>query len=257
MRTLFDLTGTTALLTGASRGMGFEMARSLADHGATVVISARKIEALEAAADEINAEVGETRAHAVAADISKPESLEALVTRAREVAGPIGVLVGNAGVNVHFGSTFDLTDEQFDKTMRRNVQANLHLARLVKDDMAELGSGSMMFTSSVGALRPNTIIGPYGVSKLALIGLVRNLAMELGPQGTRVNAICPGVIKTDFSRVLWETPELAEQNLAQIPLARFGEAEDFGGVAVYLASQASSYMTGQALTLCGGSTMFA
>lgn len=257
MSQLFDLSGTTALLTGASRGMGLAMATGLAEHGATVVLSARKLDALEEAAAGINDVHGEGTAHAIAADIGKPDSLTALVAQAREVAGPIGVLVGNAGVNVHFGSTFDLTDEQFDKTMQRNVQANLHLARLVRDDMAELGGGSMMFTSSVGALRPNTIIGPYGVSKLALIGLVRNLALELGPQNIRVNAICPGVIKTDFSRVLWETPELAEQNLAGIPLGRFGESEDFAGVAVYLASGASSFMTGQALTLCGGAAMWA
>lgn len=256
MSDLFNLEGKVALLTGASRGMGKQMAAALAKHGATVVISARKQESLEEAAAEINAACGATRAHAVAANAGRPEELKQLVDRAHALAGPIDILIGNAGVNVHYGPISEIPDEAYEKIMQTNVQANLWLARLVVPDMVARGSGSMVFTSSVGALKPSPTLGLYGVSKLALIGLVRNLALEYGPHGVRANAICPGVVKTDFARALWDTPEGEERARTQVPLRRFGEPEDFAGVAVFLASDASSFMTGQALTLCGGTNMW-
>lgn len=254
---LFDLTGTVALLTGASRGMGRAMAEALAAHGATVVISSRKQDQLDAAAAEINEAVGAKRAHAIAANAGRKNELEALVTKTREVAGPIDVIVGNAGVNVHYGKISEIPDDAYVKTMATNVQSNLWLARLVVPDMIAKGSGTMMFTSSVGAFKPSETLGLYGVSKLALIGLVRNLAQEFGPKGVRVNAICPGLIRTDFARALWDNPEAEKRANSQIPLRRLGESEDFGGLAVYLASGASRYMTGQALTVCGGTNMWA
>jgi NAD(P)-dependent dehydrogenase (short-subunit alcohol dehydrogenase family) len=115
----------------------------------------------------------------------------------------------------------------------------------------------MMFTASIGAFKPSTTLGTYNISKLALIGLVRNLAAEFGPRGTRVNAICPGLVRTEFARALWDNPEVEAKYKASIPLQRLGEAEDFEGIAVFLASDASAYMTGQALTVCGGSNMWA
>lgn len=257
MTGLFDLTGKTALLTGASRGMGLAMATALARHGATVVISARKQQALDDAAAGINEACGATRAHGVAANAGRHEDLQALVDRAREVAGPIDIVIGNAGVNVHYGPISQIPDEAYAKIMQTNVQANLWLARLVAPDMIARGGGSMIFTSSVGALKASDTLGLYGVSKLALIGLVRNLALEYGPTGIRANAICPGVVRTDFARALWDSPEAEERARTQIPLRRFGEPDDFGGTAVFLASGASGYMTGQALTLCGGTNMWA
>lgn len=254
---LFDLTGKVALLTGASRGMGRAMAEALAAHGATVVISSRKQDQLDVAATEINEAVGATRAHAIAANAGRKNELEALVAKAREVAGPVDIVVGNAGVNVHYGKISEIPDDAYEKTMATNVQSNLWLARLVVPDMIAKGSGSMMFTSSVGAFKPSETLGLYGVSKLALIGLVRNLAQEFGPQGVRVNAICPGLIRTDFARALWDNPEAEKRANSQIPLRRLGEPEDFQGLAVYLASGASRYMTGQALTVCGGTNMWA
>jgi NAD(P)-dependent dehydrogenase (short-subunit alcohol dehydrogenase family) len=140
--------------------------------------------------------------------------------------------------------------------MTANVQANLWLARMVVADMIEKGNGSMMFTSSIGAFKPSVMLGTYGMSKLALIGLVRNLAAEFGPKGVRFNAICPGLIRTDFARELWDNPEAAKRAENEIPLRRLGEADDMAGVAVFLASDASRYMTGQALTVCGGSNMW-
>ena len=141
--------------------------------------------------------------------------------------------------------------------MSTNVQSNLWLAQLVVPDMIEKGGGSMMFTSSIGAFKPSEMLDTYGMSKLALIGLVRNLAAEFGPKGVRFNAICPGLIKTDFARELWGNPKAKERVEKEIPLRRLGEADDLKGLAVFLASDASRYMTGQALTVCGGSNMWA
>ncbi|QBF31909.1 SDR family NAD(P)-dependent oxidoreductase [Thalassococcus sp. S3] len=256
MSMLFDLTGKVALLTGASKGMGLEMAKGLAQHGATVVISARKQEQLDAAVAEINMAAGRDCAHAVACNIGYKEQLQELVDKTHEMAGAIDIVVGNAGVNPYYGPTSDIPDDAYDKTMRANVQSNLWLAQMVVPDMVKKGTGSMMFTSSIGAFKPSLMLGTYGMSKLALIGLVRNLAEEFGPKGIRFNAICPGLVKTDFARELWDNPEVEARIKNDIPLRRLGEPEDFAGLAVFLASDASRYMTGQALTVCGGSNMW-
>ena len=255
MSALFDLTGKVALLTGASKGMGLAMATALADHGATVVISARKQDQLDAAAEEITAR-GKGRAHAVACNVGYKEQLEALVAQTRERAGPIDIVIGNAGVNPYYGKTSEIPDEAYEKTMRANVQSNLWLAQLAVPDMVAKGAGSMAFTSSIGAFKPSVMLGTYGMSKLALIGLCRNLAAEFGPKGVRFNAICPGLVRTEFARELWDNPEVEKRIKDEIPLRRLGEPEDFAGLAVFLASDASRYMTGQALTVCGGSNMW-
>jgi NAD(P)-dependent dehydrogenase (short-subunit alcohol dehydrogenase family) len=252
---LFDLTGKVALLTGASRGMGQAMAQALAEHGAKVMISSRKLEPCQAVADEINARVGEKRAFAFACNAGYKDQLQALVDATHDRLGPVDVLVGNAGVNPYYGAQLDIPDEAYDKTMSTNVKSNLLLARMVVPDMVAKGCGSMMFTASVGAFIPSLTLGTYNISKMALISLVRNLAAELGPKGVRVNAICPGLIRTDFAEALWNNPEAEQRALAEIPLRRLGEAEDLKGLAVFLASGASGYITGQALTICGGSFM--
>ncbi|HAJ43627.1 MAG TPA: short-chain dehydrogenase, partial [Alcanivorax sp.] len=199
---LFDLTGKVALMTGASKGMGKAMAHALAAHGATVVISARTQETLDETAAEINQAVGAERVHGVAANAGRKQELETLVEKTHQLAGPVDILVGNAGVNVHYGPISEIPDDAYEKTMQVNVQANLWLARLVAPDMIEKGNGSMMFTASVGAFKPSDTLGVYGTSKLALIGLVRNLALEYGPKGIRANAICPGLVRTDFAKAL-------------------------------------------------------
>lgn len=248
---MFDLTGKIALLTGASKGMGLAMAKGLHDHGATVVISARKADQLETARQAIG-----TRAHAIPCNMAEKAQIEALVDQTRKTVGPIDIVVGNAGVNPYFGPTTGIPDEAYDKTMAVNVRSNQWLAQMVVGDMQANGSGSMMFTSSVGAFKASDKLGTYGMSKLALIGLVRNLALEFGPSGVRVNAICPGLVKTDFARALWEDPKVEDRIRNDIPLRRLGTPEDFSGVAVFLASEASRYITGQAITVCGGSNMW-
>ena len=253
---LFDLTGKVALLTGSSKGMGEAMAEGLAERGAKVVISSRKIEPCQEAAARINDKCGEGSAIAVACNIGHKEQLEELVAETRKQLGSIDILVANAGVNPFYGPMSEIPDWAFDKIMNSNVRSNHWLAQMVAPDMIEKKSGSIVITSSAGAFIPSTELGTYNISKLADIALVRNLAAELGPHGVRVNAICPGLIKTDFAKALWDTPEATAQSEAAIPLRRLGEAEDLKGVAVFLASEASSFMTGQALTLCGGANMW-
>lgn len=252
---MFDLTGKVALLTGASKGMGKAMATGLAEHGAKVMISSRKLDQCQAAANEINAKCGAERVFAMACNAGYKEQLQALVNATKEKLGVIDIVVGNAGINPFYGSMMKIPDDAYDKIMATNVKSNLWLAQMVIPDMVAKGKGSFMVTSSVGAHGASTTLGAYAISKVAVIGLVRNLAAEFGPQGVRANAICPGLIRTDFAEALWNNPEAEKRAATQIPLRRLGEADDFKGIAVFLGSDASQYITGQALTVCGGSHM--
>lgn len=253
---LFDLSGQVALLTGASKGMGLAMATALAEHGSKVVVSSRKLDQCEIAAAEINELCGEERAVPIACNIGYKDQLEALVAETRSRLGPIDTLIANAGVNPFYGSMSDIPDEAFDKIMGSNVRSNHWLCQMVAPDMLAKGRGSIMITSSTGAFAGSEVLGTYNISKLADIALVRNLALEWGPKGVRVNAICPGLIRTEFARALWDNEEAVQRVNEQTPLRRLGESEDFKGIVVYLASDASAYMTGQALTICGGTNMY-
>jgi NAD(P)-dependent dehydrogenase (short-subunit alcohol dehydrogenase family) len=254
--TLFDLTGRVALLTGASKGMGLAMAEALADHGARVMISSRKLDQCVAAAGAINVKHAEERAYAFACNAGYKDQLRALVDATHGRLGPVDILVGNAGVNPFYGPMSEIPDEAYDKIMATNVKSNHWLAQMVAPDMVAQGRGSVMITSSVGAFTPSVTLGTYHISKLAVIALARNLAAELGPHGVRANAICPGLIRTGFAQALWDNPEAEQRARQEIPLRRLGEADDLKGVAVFLASDASAYVTGQALTVCGGSNMW-
>ncbi len=254
--TLFDLTGRVALLTGASKGMGLYMAEGLAEHGARVVVSSRKLDQCEAAVAQINEKCGEERAIPIACNIGYKEQLEALVGETRSRLGPIDILVANAGVNPFYGPMSQIPDSAFDKIMASNVRSNHWLCQMVAPDMVKKGRGSMMITASTGAFNASEMLGTYAISKLADIALARNLALEYGPSGVRVNAICPGLIKTDFARALWDNPEAKANAETNTPLRRLGEPEDLKGVVVFLASDASTFMTGQALTVCGGTNMW-
>lgn len=256
MSELFDLGGRVALITGSSRGIGRAMAEGMALHGASVVISSRKQDACEATAQEINEMCGAERAHAIAANVGRKEEVEALLAKTRERLGVIDILVGNAAVNPHFGKMDTLSDDAFDKIMSTNVRTNHWLAQMTGPAMVEKGGGAMIFTSSVGAFKPSLEIGAYNISKLALLGLVRNVAAEFGPGGVRVNAVCPGLIKTEFAKALYEDPAREKQAADMTALKRLGEPEDFRGVGVFLASKAGAYITGQAITVCGGSNMW-
>ena len=256
MSKLFNLENKNVLLTGASKGMGLSMAKGLVNHGANVVISSRKLDQCEKAAKTINDSVDQEKAFAYSCNASSKDELNALVDFSMSKLGSITTLVCNAGVNSFFGSMSEIDDESYDKTMNTNVKSNHWLINMVSPSMKESGGGSIMITSSIAAFDASETLGAYSISKLAVLGLVRNYASELGPSNIRVNAICPGLVKTDFSKLLWENPDAEKATSQRMPLRRLGEADDFQGVAVFLASDESSFMTGQALTMCGGASMW-
>ena len=256
MSKLFDLRNKNVLLTGASKGMGLAMAQGLVNHGANVVISSRKLDQCQKAVDTINESVKLEKAFAFSCNASSKDELNALVDFSMSKLGSITTLVCNAGVNSFFGSMSEIDDESYDKTMNTNVKSNHWLINMVSPFMKESGGGSIMITSSIAAFDASETLGTYSISKLAVLGLVRNYASELGPSNIRVNAICPGLVKTDFSKLLWDNPDAEKATSQRMPLRRLGEPDDFKGVAVFLASDESSFMTGQALTICGGASMW-
>ena len=250
---LFDLSGKVALVTGSSRGIGRAIAERLAEHGARVVVSSRKLDACEEVVAAIRAKGGEAFAHAC--NIGRKEDLQALVNAAIQKWGGIDVAVCNAAINPYFGPMANMADDAWDKIMASNVRSNFWLCNMVLPQMAERGGGAMIVISSIGALRGSTHLGLYGTSKAAEAALCRALACEWGPQNIRVNCIAPGLIRTDFARALWENDERRKAREASTPLRRIGEPADIGGVAVFLASQAGSYVTGQMIVADGGVTI--
>ncbi|HEY4372274.1 MAG TPA: SDR family oxidoreductase [Burkholderiales bacterium] len=250
---LFDLSGKTALITGSTRGIGRAIALQLARAGARVVICSRKAEACEAVRAEFAAQ-GLT-AIAVPCNVGRREELEHLVARTIEAYGRIDVLVCNAATNPAHGPTAAASDEAFDKIMATNVRATWQLCNLVIPQMAERGDGAVIIVSSIAALKGNDVIGLYGVSKAAEAALTRNLAVEWGPRNVRVNAIAPGLVKTDFARALWEDETLRAAREAATPLRRLGEPEDIAGLALLLASPAGAFITGQTIVADGGVTI--
>ena len=243
------------MITGSSRGIGRAIAERMAEHGAKVVISSRKLEPCQAVAGAINAERGDGTAIAVAANISSKEDLKRLVEDTDRAFGRIDILVCNAASNPHFGSMLDIDDEAFRKIFENNVLANNWLVQLVSPQMRARKDGAIIIVSSIGGLRGSPVIGAYNVSKAADFQLARNLAVELGPDNVRVNCIAPGLIKTDFARALWENPDLLKKTTRATPLARIGDPDEIAGAAVFLASQAGAFMTGQKIVIDGGATI--
>lgn len=252
MKDLFDLTGRVALVTGSSKGIGKAIAKGLAAFGARVVISSRKAEVCEQVAQEIRDAGGE--AMVVPCNVSSKDQLEGLAAQTRKAWGRIDVLVCNAAVNPFYGSAFDIPDSAFEKIMDVNIKSNLWLCQMVIPEMRARKDGAVMIVSSVGGLRGSTVLGAYAISKAADMQLARNLAAEVGPDNVRVNCIAPGLVKTDFARALWEDPERRRRAESTTPLRRIGEPEDIAGIAVYLASRAGSWTTGQTFAIDGGVT---
>jgi len=250
--TLFDLTGKTAVVTGASRGIGEAIARRLAQHGARVVVSSRKIDVCKEVAASINADFGPDSAKATACNISHKEDLQGLVDFTNREFGKIDILVSNAAVNPFYGPSADISDEQFEKIMRCNVMASHWLSQMVLPQMAERNDGAIIIISSIGAMVGSATIGAYGISKAADLQLARNLAVEYGPKNIRINCICPGIVKTYFAEALWKDPKVEEMIASKLPLRRFGNPDDIAGAAVFLASSAGVWMTGQGLVIDGG-----
>ena len=255
MSSLFDLTGKVAIVTGSSKGIGRAIAERLAEHGAYVTISSRKLHACEEVADGLNTRYGAGRATACAANISSKEALQQLVDHTNQVFGRIDVLVCNAASNPYYGPLGGISDDQFRKILDNNIISNHWLIGMCVPQMIARKEGSVIIVSSIGGLRGSPIIGAYNISKAADFQLARNLAHEYGPHGVRVNCIAPGLVRTDFARALWENPETVERATRTAPLRRIGEPDEIAGAAVYLASRASSFTTGQAIVCDGGVTI--
>lgn len=255
MSTLFDLTDQVAVITGSSRGIGKSIAHRMAEHGAQVVVSSRKADACDAAVAEINAAVGREAAVACPANISSKDDLRRLADFALARFGRVTALVLNAASNPYFGPMTGIADEQFVKILMNNVVSNHWLIQMLSPQMLERGEGSIIVISSIGGLKASTVIGAYNISKAADLQMVRNYAAEFGPRGVTVNAICPGLIQTDFARALWENPDILAQATAGSALKRIGQPDEIAGLAVFLASRAGSFTTGQALVVDGGATI--
>jgi NAD(P)-dependent dehydrogenase (short-subunit alcohol dehydrogenase family) len=252
---MFDLTGKVAIVTGGSKGIGRAICERMAEAGAKVVVSSRKLDKCEEVAQAIRDAGGD--ATAIACNVSHMEQLENLVTQTMKTYGRIDILVGNAAVNPHYGPMTEIEESAFDKIMNSNIKANLWLARMVLPQMAERKDGVILVLSSIAGIKGTDDIGVYGISKAADSALVRNLAVRWGEHNIRCNAIAPGLIKTDFARALWENPERLAKVEASYPLRRIGDPDDIAGVAVFLASRAGQYVTGQTIVVDGGSTIVA
>ncbi|HET7836266.1 MAG TPA: SDR family oxidoreductase [Variovorax sp.] len=251
---LFSLTGKVAIVTGSSRGIGRAIALRLAEHGARVVISSRKADACAEVRDEINRAQGPGAALSIPANISSKDELKHLVDETTRQLGRIDIVVCNAASNPYYGPLGGIEDDQFRKILENNVIANHWLINFAVPQMIERRDGSIIIVSSIGGLRGSPVIGAYNVSKAADFQLARNLAVEYGPHNVRVNCIAPGLIKTDFARALWEDPETLRRRTDSTPLRRIGEPDEIAGAAVFLASQAGAFMTGQSLVIDGGVT---
>jgi len=251
---LFSLAGKVAIVTGSSRGIGRAIAERLAEHGAKVVISSRKPEPCAEVRDAINAAHGAGAAISIPANISSKEELRHLVEETTRQLGRVDIVVCNAASNPYYGPLAGIEDDQFRKILENNVIANHWLINFAVPQMIERKEGSIIIVSSIGGLRGSPVIGAYNVSKAADFQLARNLAVEYGPHNVRVNCIAPGLIKTDFARALWEDPENLRRRTESTPLRRIGEPDEIAGAAVFLASRAGAFMTGQNLVIDGGVT---
>jgi len=250
MSKLFDLSGKVAVITGASRGIGYSIAEQMAAVGARVVISSRNQGACDSAAQAIRDQGGE--ALSLAAKISDHAQLQNLVDTTVANWGKVDILVCNAAVNPYLGPMSGLTDEVFDRMMRSNVLSNLWLSGMVLPGMVERRDGTIIFISSIIGMKGTLTLGAYGISKAADMALARNLASENGKHNVRVNTIAPGLVKTDFARALWENPEALHKREAAIPLGRLAKPEEIAGIAVFLAAPAGAYLTGQTIVADGG-----
>lgn len=246
------LTGKTALVTGASRGIGRAIAIGYAAAGADVVVTARDIEALAGVAKEI--QVLGRRAAVIPADVLDHDAVRAMVSSAVAAFGHLDIVVNNAGGTAFMAPFVDLRPSGWEKVMRLNVDSVVAVCQAIGPHLLGQGFGSVINVASVAALGGTPALSPYGASKAAVLSLTRSLAMEWGHAGVRVNALCPGWTRTDLNRNLWENPEIAAGMVERVPLGRWGDAEDMVGPAVFLASDASSYVTGQAIVADGGMT---
>ena len=251
---LFDLNGKNALITGSTKGIGEAIARQFSNHGAKVVISSRKEDLCEQVKDDINSQNPES-AISIPCNINHKEQLENLVNETNKQLGGVDILVCNAAVNPFFGSSLNIPDDAFDKILSANIKSNHWLCNLVLPQMIEKKDGVIIIISSVGGLKGSELLGAYSISKAADMQLARNIAVEHGPNNIRANCISPGLVKTYFAKALWDNPEILENTTSKAPLRRIGMPDEIAGAAVFLASDAGAFTTGQNFVIDGGVTI--
>ena len=250
--TPFDLTGRKAFVTGASRGIGQAIAVALAQAGADLAVVARGEEGLAATAKQIT-DCGR-EAHIVAADVTRQDSVEDAIAAAIRALGHIDIVVNNAGGSNFAVPFLDLRLAGWDKLIRLNLDSAMYVCHAIGDHLVGRGKGSVINVASVAGLAASPFLSPYGAAKAGLISLTKTLAVEWAARGVRVNALCPGWTATDLNRNLWDDDTAGKATVATVPMQRWGRAEEMTGPAVFLASDASSYMTGQVLVVDGGQT---
>ncbi len=250
----FSLQDRVAIVTGASRGIGQAIAEGLAEMGAKVVLASRKADALEKVREGIAERGGE--ACVVPTHMGDMEGIKHLVKETLDQYGTIDILVNNAATNPVFCPTSDVEEAAFDKIMAVNVKGLFFLCQQVGKVMCDKGSGSVVNISSEAAFRPTPFLGVYSISKAAVSMLTKVFAQEWGPRGVRSNGIAPGLVRTHFSQALWGNEAILKTALNSIPLGRIAEPDEMVGLAIYLASDASSYMTGQVILIDGGREVF-
>jgi dehydrogenase/reductase SDR family protein 4 len=246
----FTLTGKVALVTGGSRGIGRSIALGFAEAGADIVIVSRKLPDLEEVAEEVCRRG--RKALPVAANLRQFPEIEVLVRKATEEFGHIDILVNNAATNAAFGSVLDVDEKAWDITLALNLKSYFFLAQSVAKHMSTRGGGNIINVASVDGIRPRLGAGVYSITKAGIIMLTGVLAQELGEYHIRVNALAPGIVKTRFSEALWNNPVIRGVTENGTALGYIGEADDIVGAALYLASEASSYVTGQTIVVDGG-----
>jgi len=247
---LFSLEGRKALVTGASRGIGQVIAAALATAGADVAVTARNEEGLAQTAQVVTEQGRE--AVVIPADISREETATAVVKEAIKRLGQLDIVVNNAGGQNFVVPFLDMRASGWDKVMRLNLDATMYVCQAAGAHLAERRTGSVINLASVAGLTASPFLAPYGAAKAGVISLTRTLASEWGSTGIRVNALCPGWTATDLNRNLWDTEDGGRATIMNVPMGRWGKAEEMAGPAVFLASDASSYMTGQVLVVDGG-----
>lgn len=250
---LFDLTGKIALVTGASRGIGEEIAKLLAQQGAYVIVSSRKLADCEAVAEDIRAAGG--KAEALACHVGRMEDIEAAFTHIRNTHGRLDILVNNAAANPYFGHILDTDLTAYEKTVEVNVRGYFFMSVEAGKMMRAQGGGAIVNTASVNALRPGDKQGIYSITKAAVVNMTRAFAKECGPLGIRVNALLPGLTKTKFAGALFEDKNTYERWIAEIPLRRHAEPREMAGTVLYLVSDAASYTNGECIVVDGGMTV--
>lgn len=250
---LFDLHGKVAVITGSSRGLGFASAIGMAEHGAKVVISGRKADACETAAQRIRDAGGE--AIAVPCNIGRKDELQNLVDTTLATWGRIDIVMANAAIHPWGGSVLDLQEETFNKFMQVNVQSSIWLTQMTLPAMLERGYGRFIVVASIVGLLGDPVSGTYGLTKAADMQLVRNMANEFASRGVTANCIAPGTFKTEMARSQWEDPTMVEWYNGRNPSKRFGEADEIAGLAVMLASPSGGYINGQTIAVDGGHTI--